>query len=145
MNLDQIKLLTRGMSCHSKNSCLQIFFVACQIDKSYDLWRLFADSNPVQVSVVRLVHHAAGRVESEDVVTHRAGIKKTGLGVHSCPHMQDSDTTQASEDLSGCQHIRPRLVGTYLNSNISAKWLTLLFFQMHAWRHLGRAKICCKL
>ena len=25
----------------------------------------------------------------------------------------------------------------------SPKWLTLIFFQMHAWRHPGGAKICC--
>ena len=65
---------------------------------------MFADSNPVQVSVVRLVDHAARRVESEDVVTHRAGIKKTDLGVIHAPTCRIQ--------------IRSRLVRTYLNANI---------------------------
>ena len=62
------------MTRHSKDCRFQVLFVSGQIDERDDLGGLLADSNPVQVAVVRFVDDATRRVETQNVVTDRTTL-----------------------------------------------------------------------
>ena len=64
------------MSRHSEDCRFQILFVSGQIDEGDHFRRLLADSNPVQVAVVRFVDHPARRVEPQNVVSDRTAKRK---------------------------------------------------------------------
>ena len=68
------KKLTRRVSSHSKDGGFEVLLVTSEIDESDDFRGLLADSNPVQVAVVRLVDHLASGVETQNIVANRATI-----------------------------------------------------------------------
>ena len=62
-----------GVSGHAENGGLQILFVAGQINESDHLGALFANTNPIEIAVIRFVDNLAGGVKTKNVITNRAG------------------------------------------------------------------------
>lgn len=61
----------RGVASHAKDSGLQVFFVASQVDERDDLRGLFTHSNPIKVAMLRTIDNIASRVKPEDVISYR--------------------------------------------------------------------------
>ena len=58
------------MPCHSKDRCLEVFLVTCEVDEGDNFGCSGTDLNPIKRSVLWLINHISTAVKTKDIIAN---------------------------------------------------------------------------